>query len=54
VKRARGGSKNRGGGKEHTKNARPSTKGKHEKGKSRKGNDKRGGEKGDKRRPYRK
>lgn len=35
---------------EHTKNARPSTKGKHEKGKSRKKADKHGGEKGDDRR----
>jgi RHS repeat-associated protein len=34
---------------EHTKNARPSTQGKHEKGKARKGID-RGGEKGDERR----
>ncbi|UJR19945.1 hypothetical protein I4U23_023077 [Adineta vaga] len=52
VKRARGGSRTRGGGKEHTNNARPSTKGKHEKGQTRKGNDRKGGEKGDARRPY--
>ncbi|CAF0928818.1 unnamed protein product [Adineta steineri] len=54
VKRARGGSKGRGGsgGKEHTKNARPSTQQKHEKGQTRKGSDKKGGEKGDARRPY--
>jgi len=38
--------------KEHKKNARPSTKSKHEKGKTRKGNDKKGGEKRDVRRPY--
>jgi RHS repeat-associated protein len=38
--------------KEHTKNARPSTKKKHEDGTTRKGRDKRGGEKGDSRRPY--
>ena len=38
--------------KEHTKDARPSTKDKHEKGKARKGKDQ-GGEKGDARRPYR-
>ncbi|POZ52863.1 RHS repeat-associated core domain-containing protein [Methylovulum psychrotolerans] len=37
--------------KEHTKNKRPSSKGKHEKGRSRTQKDK-GGEKGDKRRPY--
>ena len=37
---------------EHTRNKRPSTKGKHEKGQSRKNRDNRGGEKGDKRRPY--
>jgi hypothetical protein len=35
--------------KEHTKNARPSTKGKHQKGKARQDRDA-GGEKGDKRR----
>ena len=35
--------------KEHTKNARPSTKGKHQKGEARKAKD-RGGEKGDKKR----
>ncbi|CAF0928681.1 unnamed protein product [Adineta steineri] len=54
VKRARGSSKGRGGsgGKEHTKNARPSTQQKHEKGQTRKGSDKKGGEKGDARRPY--
>ncbi len=38
---------------EHKKNARPSTKGKHQKGQARKKGDKSGGEKGDKRRPYR-
>jgi hypothetical protein len=38
--------------KEHTKNARPSTKGKHEQGKARKKRDKRGGEKGDDRRAW--
>jgi RHS repeat-associated protein len=37
---------------EHTKNARPSTRNKHEEGKARKGRDK-GGEKGDDRRSYR-
>ena len=36
---------------EHTKNKRPSTKGKHQKGQARKQRDKRGGEKGDARRP---
>ena len=40
------------GGAEHTKNARPSTKNKHQKGKARKNKDKSGGEKGDKRRSY--
>ncbi|MDO8631090.1 MAG: RHS repeat-associated core domain-containing protein, partial [Phycisphaerales bacterium] len=39
--------------KEHTKNARESTKDKHQKGESRRGKDKWGGEKGDCRRPYR-
>lgn len=43
---------NSSGGKEHTKNARPSTEQKHEKGQSRKGADRKGGEKGDARRPY--
>ncbi|WP_203672514.1 RHS repeat-associated core domain-containing protein, partial [Cellulomonas phragmiteti] len=38
---------------EHTKNARPSTTGKHERGQARKNTDKKGGEKGDARRPYR-
>ncbi|CAF1325164.1 unnamed protein product [Rotaria sordida] len=51
VKRGRGGSR-KSGGSEHTKNARPSTQGKHEKGQSRKASDKKGGEKGDARRPY--
>ncbi|MGH8538646.1 MAG: RHS repeat-associated core domain-containing protein, partial [Gammaproteobacteria bacterium] len=37
---------------EHTKNKRPSKKGKHEKGRAREKGDNRGGEKGDKRRPY--
>ncbi|CAF4047075.1 unnamed protein product [Adineta steineri] len=51
VKRARGCGCGRGGsgGKQHTKNARPSTQQKHEKGQTRKG-----GEKGDARRPHRK
>ncbi|CAF1033464.1 unnamed protein product [Adineta steineri] len=51
VKRARGCGCGRGGsgGKQHTKNARPSTQQKHEKGQTRMG-----GEKGDARRPYRK
>ncbi|CAF0816880.1 unnamed protein product [Adineta steineri] len=48
VKRARGCGCGRGG-KQHTKNARPSTQQKHEKGQTRMG-----GEKGDARRPYRK
>lgn len=43
----RGKGKGKGGGSEHTKNARPSTKGKHEAGQARKQRD-RGGEKGDK------
>jgi RHS repeat-associated protein len=38
---------------EHTKNQRPSTKGKHEKGQARKKIDTPGNEKGDSRRPYR-
>ena len=38
--------------KEHTKNARNSTKGKHQKGQTRKGKDMFRGEKGDVRRPY--
>ena len=38
---------------EHKKNARPSTKQKHEEGRSRAGRDAPGGEKGDERRPYR-
>lgn len=40
------GGKGKGGGAEHTKGARPSTKGKHEQGQARKQRD-RGGEKGD-------
>ena len=39
--------------KEHTKNARKSTKNKHQKGQARKGKDMFRGEKGDARRPYR-
>jgi RHS repeat-associated protein len=39
---------------EHTKNARPSTREKHEKGKAAKKRDKKGGEKGDARRPHEK
>jgi large repetitive protein len=41
----------RGGGKEHTKNARPSSEEKHQKGRGRQKKDK-GGEKADERRPY--
>ena len=39
---------------EHTKNKRPSTKGKHQKGQSQRQREQPGGEKGDARRPYRK
>ena len=39
---------------EHTKNKRPSSRGKHEKGQAQRKREQRGGEKGDARRPYRK
>ncbi|MFT0214110.1 RHS repeat-associated core domain-containing protein, partial [Pseudomonas sp. F1_0610] len=41
------------GGAEHTSNARPSSRGKHERGRARNKRDQRGGEKGDIRRKYR-